>query len=159
MPRATTLRRSTALAALAAATALLAAGGAKAQSTACQEGGKYLQERQELVKQLNTLGTKKVDPVRACSMLTKLSTNGTKAITWLDGNKDWCQIPDHFAENFKQDHQRVTDLRGKACKAAAQQAEMMKRARQQAAQQGGGGGGLLGGPGLTGEYKIPQGAL
>jgi hypothetical protein len=35
---------------------------------------------------------------------------------------------------------------------------MERKARQQA-QQGGGRGGLLGGPGLSGEYKIPQGAL
>ncbi len=38
---------------------------------------------------------------------------------------------------------------------------MEKRAREQAAQNaaGGGGGGLLGGPGLTGSYRLPQGAL
>lgn len=151
MPRALTLT-------LIAGLALGAPAQALAQSNVCQEGGKYLQERQGLVQQMNALsGKKQVDAGKACSVLTKLSANGTKAVTWLEANKDWCQIPDQFAQSFKEDHQRVADLRGKACKAAAQQAEMIKRARQQA--QNGGGGGLLGGPGLTGEYKIPQGAL
>ena len=158
MPRATLLRRSPVLAALAAGLALAGTGQASAQSSACQEGGKHLQERQDLVKQLNSLGSKKVDPSKACTMLTKLTANGSKAISWLDANKDWCQIPEQFANNFREDHKRVTDLRGKACKAAVQQTEMMRKARQ-AAQNGGGGGGLLGGPGLSGEYKIPQGAL
>ena len=38
---------------------------------------------------------------------------------------------------------------------------MEKKARAMAAQQqqGGGGGGLLGGPGLTGSFRVPQGAL
>jgi hypothetical protein len=142
------------------ALALLASGPARAQSTVCQEGGKHLEERKGLVSQLNGLGKKRVDPGRACAILTKLTANGQKSIAWLDANKDWCQIPDQFASSFKEDHGRVSDLKGKACQAAAQQAEMMRKARQQAQQQAqGAGGGMLGGPGLTGQYKMPQGAL
>ncbi len=143
------------------ALALLSTGPALAQSAVCQEGGKHLEERKGIVAQLNGLGKKKVDPTRACAILTRLTANGQKSIAWLDANKDWCQIPDQFATTFKEDHSRVSDLKGKACQAAAQQAQMMKKARQQAQQQaqGGGGGGMLGGPGLTGQYKMPQGAL
>jgi hypothetical protein len=48
-------------------------------------------------------------------------------------------------------------MRTKICGAAAQQAAMEKKMRAQAAQNQGGG--LLGGPGLTGSFKVPQGAL
>ena len=82
-----------------------------------------------------------------------LVTNGTTAVKWLEANKDWCQIPDPVVENIKQDHARAVDLRGKACKAAAQQAAMEKKAKE------GGSSGLLGGDGLTGSYRMPQGAL
>ncbi len=153
--------RATGLAAgLALALALLSSAPALAQSAACQEGGKHLEERKGIVAQLNGLGKKRVDPTKACTILTRLTANGQKSIAWLDANKDWCQIPDQFAASFKEDHSRVSDLKGKACQAAAQQAQMMKKARQQAQQQAqGGGGGMLGGPGLTGQYKMPQGAL
>jgi hypothetical protein len=52
----------------------------------------------------------------------------------------------------------VKTLRTQACEAAAKIAEMEKQARAQQ-QGGGGGGGLLGGNTLSGEYKIPRGAL
>lgn len=152
-----------------AATAVIVAGfgivgaaSAHAASADCQTAGTFLSERKGLVEKLNGLGKKKnVDARTACGVFTKLFENGTRGIKWIDANKDWCQIPDAFAEGFKKDHQRVTELKGKACAAAAQQAAMEKRARQAGGPggPGGPGGGLLGGPGLTGQYHIPQGAL
>ena len=93
-------------------------------------------------------------------MFTKLVTNGTAGVKFIEANKDWCQIPDQFATGFKADHDKAVNIKTKACQAAAQQAKMMQMAREQAQKGGrGGAGGMLGGPGLTGEYKIPQGAL
>ena len=108
------------------------------------------------MKRVNGLG-KKIDPNAACSVFTKLAANGSATLKWLDANKDWCAVPDAFVDGFKADHQKVSSFKGKACQVAAQQATMQKQQREAA--QGGGGGGLLGGPGLTGEYKIPRGAL
>lgn len=133
-----------------------AAAPAVAQSATCQEFGKTLNERKDIVQKLQSLGskTKKVDAKSACSMLGQLVANGTGAVKWLEANKDWCQIPGPFIENIKADHVRAQDLRGKACKAAAQQAAMEKKAKE-----GAGRSGLLGGDGLTGSYRLPQGAL
>ncbi|KFG67245.1 hypothetical protein [Microvirga sp. BSC39] len=136
-----------------------------AQSSACQEGQKILQERQGLVQQINKLmdggGKKKqVDPRAACSIFTKLVTNGSAGQKWMTDNKDWCQIPDQVVEGFTKDHKRSQEIKGQACGAAAKMAEMEKRAKQQQAQQAqqGGMAGKMGG-GLTGTLSIPKGAL
>lgn len=139
------------------AAALMGPSPALAQSADCQSFPKTLQERQALIKQVNGLG-KKANPKDACTLFTKLTTNGASGLKWLELNKDWCQVPEQFAETFKADHARVTNIKGQACKAASQVAVMEKKAREQA-QQGGGRSGLLGGEGLSGSYKMPQGAL
>ncbi len=140
----------------------LAATPATAQNAACQEGGKLMNQRQAIVAQLTKLGSKKIDPRAACPLFGKLVSNGSAAIKWMDTNKDWCSIPDPFVENFKGDHAKATELRSKACAAAAQVQAMEKKARQAQQQEGAGAsgaGGTLGGPGLTGSFKLPQGAL
>ena len=129
-----------------------------AQGAGCDDFVGTLTERRSIIEKLSAVTNKKqVDVRSACSGFTSLVTNGNKAVKWLDANKDWCQIPDHLAENIRRDHKRASDLKGQACNAAAQQAAMEKKAR--AAQQQGSGGGLLGGDGLTGSFKMPQGAL
>jgi hypothetical protein len=148
------------MAALAAAGVLVSAP-AFAQSSSCQEGQKILADRQGLIQQIGKLtdgGKKKqLDPRSACTIFSKLATNGDAGVKWIDANKDWCQIPDQFAQGFKQDHTRAVDMKGKACQAAAKMAEMQKKAAE--AQKQGGGRGMLGGPGLTGSYSMPKGAL
>jgi hypothetical protein len=140
---------------VAAFTLALSAAPAFAQAAGCQDIGKTLGERREIIEKLAALGKKKqMDPKTACSMFGSLVSNGTTAVKWLDANKDWCQVPEHIVANIKADHARATEMRGKACKAAAQQAQMEKRARE-----GGGSSGLLGGDGLTGSFKLPQGAM
>jgi len=151
--------RSHLTAALAAAGILMAAP-ALAQSSGCQDGQKILLERQNLIQQINKLSEggkkKQLDPRAACTIFSKLATNGDAGVKWIEANKDWCQIPDQFAQNFKQDHTRAVDMKGKACQAAAKVAEMEKKAKEA---QKNGGGGLLGGGGLTGSYTMPKGAL
>jgi hypothetical protein len=138
-----------------AAFAWLAAAPAAAQSASCQEFAKTVTDRQQIIAKLQSMSAKnkQMDPKAACSMFGSLVNNGTGALKWLDANKEWCQIPDQFVESFKTDHTRALDFRGKACKAASQQAIMEKKAKE------GGSSGLLGGDGLTGSFKLPQGAL
>jgi len=101
-----------------------------------------------------------MDPKFACAAFGQLVTNGTGLMKWMNTNKDWCQVPETFANGIKADHERASTMRGKACQVAAQQVQMEKRARQQAGQGGQGQGNtLLGGGGLEGSYKMPQGAL
>jgi hypothetical protein len=148
-------------AALGAATLVsgFAASPAAAQASSCQDAQKFMGERQTLTQQFQKAAgkDKKIDPRSACSIFGKLVKNGETGLKWLETNKDWCQVPDQFAQNFKQEHEKITKLRGEACDAAAKMAAMEKQARQ-AAKQAQQGRNPFGG-GLTGEYKIPQGAL
>jgi hypothetical protein len=151
--------RSTFLVGLAAGGLLLAAGPALAQSSSCQEAQKFMGERKSLTDQLQKAAgkDKKLDPRTACSVFGKLQANGETGIKWLEANGDWCQVPEQFATNFKQEHDKVKQLRGQACKVAAEFSAMEKKAKQ--AQQQQKSGNPFAGGGLTGEYKIPQGAL
>jgi len=130
---------------------------AAAQSAVCQEIGAHLVERKSLIDAVQKLGgkDKKMDPKTACAAFGKLVANGNTTLKAAETNKDWCQVPDQLIQNIKNDHEKVTKIRGQACGAAAKQAEMEKKARSGQ----GGAGGLLGGGGLEGSYKIPQGAL
>jgi hypothetical protein len=144
--------RSPIVAALVVVGALIAAAPASAQSASCQDAQKFMGERQNLIQQLNKSGgkDKKLDPRVACSSFGKLIANGENGLKWIEANKDWCQIPDQFAQSFKEEHDKIKELRGQACKAAAQVTQMEKQAREGANPFAGG---------LTGQYKIPQGAL
>ncbi|MDF2813356.1 MAG: hypothetical protein K0S56_4387 [Microvirga sp.] len=150
--------RSYVVAAMAAAGVLVTAP-ASAQSSNCQDAQKFLGERQSLIEQINKLGgggkKKTIDPRAACGVFTKLVNNGDVGVKWITANKDWCQVPDVFANSFTEDHKRAVDMKGKACAAAAKVAQMEKQAKQSQER----GGGLLGGNGLTGSYTMPKGAL
>ncbi len=132
---------------------------APAVATDCSGIQKTLAERKALVGRANAASTskKKMTPGEACSLFGRLVSNGTEGMKWIAANKEWCSIPDSFAEGFKADHAKVTGIRTQICGVAAQAAKMEAQARAQA--QNGGGGGLLGGPGLSGSFKLPQGAL
>ncbi|SFG36477.1 hypothetical protein [Methylobacterium gossipiicola] len=136
------------------------AGAAFAQAPECGAIQKTLQARKDLVAKANAASNskKKMTPQEACALFGKLQSNGAEGLKWITANKEWCSIPDSFAEGFKADHIKVGGIRTKICGIAAQAAKMEAQARAQA-QNGGGGGGLLGGPGLTGAMRMPQGAL
>ncbi len=130
--------RSHLLAAFAAAGLAMSAAPALAQASGCEAGQKILAERQSLIQQINKLTEggkkKKLDPRAACSVFTKLVTNGNAGEKWMTDNKDWCQIPDQVVEGFAKDHKASQNIKGQACQAAAKMAEMEKRAKQQAQQ-------------------------
>jgi hypothetical protein len=126
-----------------------------AQASPCMELQTHLLERKNLVSSIQamTKGGKKMDPKAACAAFGKLVSNGSTTLKWAETNKDWCQVPDQFVQGLKADHDNVTKMRGRACEIASKQAEMEKKGAA------GQGGGLLGGGGLEGTYRIPQGAL
>src|SRR6478609_11009736 len=122
-----------------------------AQSAAPECGAiqKTLADRKALVGRANAASQskKKMTPQEACALFGKLQTNGAEGLKWITANKEWCSIPDSFAEGFKADHLKVSGIRTKICSVAAQATKMEAQARAQAqAQASGGGGGLLGGP-------------
>ncbi|KQP79293.1 MULTISPECIES: hypothetical protein [unclassified Methylobacterium] len=148
------------IAAAAVAGAVLFSGQAFAQAAECGEIQQTLQARKDLIGKANAASNskKKMTPAEACTLFGKLQANGVAGLKWITANKEWCSIPDSFAEGFKADHTKVSGIRTQVCGVAAKAAKMEAQARAQA-QNGGGGGGLLGGPGLTGSLKMPQGAL
>lgn len=129
--------------------------------TDCGSIQKTLIERKNLVAKANAASNskKKMTPQEACSLFGQLQANGNAGIKWITANKEWCSIPDSFAEGFKADHNKVGAIRTKVCGIAAQASKMEAQAKAQAQNGGGGGGGLLGGPGLSGSFRMPQGAL
>jgi hypothetical protein len=148
--------RSLALASLALVAGTAAAvTPALAQSSSCQDAQKFMSERASLIQGLNKSAgkDKKLDPRYACTAFGKLVSNGETGLKWFGTNKDWCQVPDQVVENFQKEHDKVKELRGQACGALAKMEKMQQQARK--AQQSGN---PFGG-GLTGEYRIPQGAL
>ena len=152
--------RSLALASLALVAGTAAAvTPALAQSSSCQDAQKFMSERASLIQGLNKSAgkDKKLDPRYACTAFGKLVSNGETGLKWFETNKDWCQVPDQFVENFKADHDKIKDMRGKACALVSKMEKMQNQARQQQQQQQQGGNPF--GGGLTGTYKIPQGAL
>lgn len=129
-----------------------------AQSAGCDDVKPLLEKRQKLIAEIQSWSAKKnakVDPRKACSVGKQLVSNGTTLLKWLNENKDWCGVPDSFVTNIENDHKQSQGFQGGACKAAAQAAKMEKMQRE--------GGGIernpLGGGGLSGQWKIPQGAL
>jgi hypothetical protein len=124
-----------------------------AQSASCSEIQTFLVQRKTIAGSLTVKKGQQMDAGFACAGFGKLVANGNALIKWVDANKDWCQIPDNFVTGIKEDHGRATTIRAKACGVAAKQAQMEKKAKE------GGSGGLLGGGGLEGPTRLPQGAL
>lgn len=139
--------------------ALLSTLPAAAQSAVCQQGPELLGKRRALIERLNVMGkSKKMDANVACKNFSELVSNGNATLKWMEANGDWCQVPQNLREGMKADNERASKFKSQACGAANKMAEMAKKARQQQ-QQGGGGNSLLGGDGLTGPQRMPQGAL
>lgn len=124
----------------------------------CSAIQKTLNERKNLVAKANAASQskQKMTPAQACTLFGQLYSNGVTGIKWITTNKEWCSIPDSFSQGFKADNEKVGGIRTKVCSMAAQVTKMEAQAR---AGGEGGGGGLLGGPGLQGSFKMPQGAL
>ena len=141
--------------------ALIAAAPAAAQSPACLEGGKLMQERAALVQGLASQGKKKLTAAAACGRFGSLVGNGSKLIAWFEQNAAWCNVPDQVVERVKSDHQQAQTVRGQACTAAAKMKQMeAQAARARAGQQGAPGGfGGNGGDVVSGAMRVPQGAL
>lgn len=135
-------------------TIAIAQSPAYAQDATCQAIGTMLEERAGIVERINALGTSDVDPRQACRLFRSLDENGTKVGEFLDENQAWCQIPADFVSGFKEDQTRVASVRTEACNAAAQINRLERQAREQQQQ-----GNAFGGPGLTGQFPIPRGAL
>jgi hypothetical protein len=122
------------IAALAVALAGTALSGEHAFAQAAAECGEIqqtLQARKDLIGKANAASNskKKMTPAEACTLFGKLQANGTAGLKWITANKEWCSIPDSFAEGFKADHLKVSGIKTKVCTVAAQASKMEAQAR------------------------------
>jgi hypothetical protein len=158
------LKKAMFVAALAGAGVAFQPGQAVAQSNVCQQLQPLLQQREALLRRANSLGRRNVDPAVACRVFSDLAANGARTIAFVNANKDWCQIPDEFANGLRGSQGQITRVRGQACGAAQQRTKLLAQARrqqQQAQQQGGAGQSTFGGVDgfSSGPWRVPQGAL
>lgn len=148
------IRSTLSIIAAAAGALTLFASPSFAQAPSCNAINGMLESRTSIVERINALGTENVDPRPACRLFRELDANGETVMEFLEDNQAWCQIPASFVEGFREDVTRVAGVRTQACNAAAQLNRLERQAREQPAQSD-----IFGGPGLTGRFPIPQGAL
>lgn len=148
------IRSTLSIIAAAAGALTLLAAPASAQAPSCGSINGMLETRTSIVERINALGTENVDPRPACRLFRELDENGKTVMEFLEDNQAWCQIPANFVESFREDVTRVAGVRDQACNAAAQLNRMERQAREQQSPAD-----VFGGPGLTGRFPIPQGAL
>lgn len=132
------------------------------QNDVCAEGAKLMQQRQTMVQGLQARAKgRKMNPIEACGKFGNLVNNGQQLLAWMEKSGAWCNVPDNIIANVKEDQQRSVTIRGQACGAAAKYKQMMARAKAQAraAQQGGGRFGGGGGDIVSGQMRVPAGAL
>ena len=136
-----------------AACALLAASSAPALADCQEDMGKIMQERLGLIAQLNKMnsggkgGKGQLDPIAACPKLRNLASAESRLVSYLEKNKDWCNVPDHFVESAKTGRDKSASFAAKACQVAAQ----IQKMKQQQAQGGG--------VGAQQAQKLPAGPL
>lgn len=151
---------------IAVSTSVIGVSTAHAQGGSCAQGQKFLQQRQAIIAQINGWAKKKVDPNTACSVFGRLQNNGAATISWMQTNKDWCQIPEDALNNLTSSQGQIVKNRNAACQAAAQfnkmKKEAMKQAQQRAQQQqqSGGNSAFSGADDVTGGARpIPRSPL
>jgi hypothetical protein len=124
-------------------------GTARAQ--VCNDDlGAFGKQRNTEIEALNSISKahgNKLDPVAACPHLRKMKEIEAKMSAYMVKNKDWCNIPDDFLENFKGNTERTAKVAEQACALAAKAKEM---------QQNGGGAGV---GALPPPPKLPAGPL
>lgn len=131
------MRRSTTM--LFLALALGAAGwAAPSYAQSCAEDLQKLAQRREseltvingLVKSAHG---KQLDPTVFCTKSAGLNAAENAMISYMEKNKDWCQVPDEAVAQLKANHAKSVAFSAKACAVAAQ----MKKMKEQQAQGGG----------------------
>ncbi|MCA0401678.1 MAG: hypothetical protein LCH38_12785 [Proteobacteria bacterium] len=132
--------------------ALLGLGMASAPTFAltasCQaELDKNGAERLAVIQRINNFAKKRPTAKAACGTFNELVATEAKMLKWMEGNKDWCQLPDAFVEDFRKGTSNAVKARNQTCAAAKREAE------------GGGGGAAPRGPRPGSGIPLPKGAL
>ena len=131
--------------------ALRAAARDAARRALAEDLAGFGKDRNGEIEALNTISKShgnKLDPIAACPHLRKMKEIEAKMSAYMVKNKEWCNIPDDFLNNFKENSDRTTKIAEQACALAAKAKQM---------QQNGGGGPGMGN--LPPPPKLPAGPL
>ncbi|MCW2317766.1 hypothetical protein SAMN06265338_101854 [Rhodoblastus acidophilus] len=123
---------------------------AAAQADCNQDIAAFGQKRNAAIQKLNAISKAhggKLDPVEACPALRSLNAVEGEMGAYLVKNKDWCNIPDDFLNQFKAGTAKTGGMASQACALAAKVKQM---------QQNGGG---LGAAAAPPPVKLPAGPL
>ena len=88
------------------------------------------QKRQTFIEKLNVLAkaTKgKLDPVSSCPQLRGLVKTEGDLIKYLEGNKNWCNVPDETIANLKTADAKSQGFATQACNLAVQAKQQQKQ--------------------------------
>lgn len=101
----------------------LGAGYAGALTPSCQADlDKHGSARLEVIQRINAFGKKRPTAKVACGTFGELVSAEAKMLKWMDDNKDWCQLPEAFIEDFRKGTQQGLKARGQICTAAKREA-------------------------------------
>jgi hypothetical protein len=122
---------------------------ALAMPESCQQDlNKYGQSRLDAINRINAFKNKRPSATQACSAFGNLASAEQRMIKWMEGNKEWCQIPDALVDDLKKSLAQSSKVRGQACSAAKKEAQMRAQ------------GGVPGGAAPPrSSVRLPQGAL
>jgi hypothetical protein len=102
--------------------------GARAQT--CNEDlGAFGKERNAEMEALGAISKQhdnKLDPVAACPHLKKMKEIEGKMSAYLAKNKEWCNIPDEFLNQFNSSAERTAKIAEQACALAAKAKQMQQ---------------------------------
>ena len=127
----------------------LMAGHAFAMPASCQQDlDKHGKAREEAIQKINAFNKKRPTATAACSAFSKLDGIENGMLKWMTDNQAWCQLPDHFVEQFKSAREQTGKVRGQVCTAAKKEQQMRREA-----------GSARGAPPPGAGVRLPQGAL
>jgi hypothetical protein len=129
---------------------LAATGGARAQSCNDDIGalGKKRMTHIEALGAISKAHGGKLDPIAACPQLRAMKDIEGEMLAYMVKNKEWCNIPDDFINNFKENTGKTAATAAKACEIAAKMKKMQEN------------GGFAGGTqNLPPPPKLPAGPL
>ncbi len=130
---------------------VLAATSSGARAQSCNEDLSAIgKKRNAEIEALNVITKShggKLDPIAACPHLRNMKAIEAQMIAYLVKNKEWCNIPDEFINNFKNNTGKTANMAGQACAMAVKMKKMQEN------------GGMAGGQPLAPPPKLPAGPL
>lgn len=100
--------------------------------------GKLMSKRMAEVAALNSNSKNnggKLDPASACPRLRSLAAIEGELVSYIEKNKDWCNMPDELVEKMTASRAKTAGFATKACSFAAKMKQMQQQQATQQAQQ------------------------